>query len=83
MVRALIDRLRSLRSTPHSHTWPFNAREIDVLRLLAEGMSTTEVADNLNYSERTIKNVLHDAITRLNLHNRTHAVAHAIRSGVV
>lgn len=58
-------------------------REVSVLRMLAEGMTTSEVAQRLNYLERTIKSVLHDVITRLGLRNRTQAVAYAIRSGVV
>ncbi|MEW2511162.1 response regulator transcription factor [Streptomyces sp. NPDC046870] len=83
MVRSLIERLQSLRAKPHPQTWPFTPREVDVLRHMAEGMSTAEVADRLNYSERTIKNILHEIVLRLNLRNRTHAVAYAIRSGVV
>lgn len=61
----------------------FNAREVDVLRLLAEGMDTQEVAERLNYSERTVRNIIHGALTRLKLRNRTHAVAYALRSGVM
>ncbi|MFF9488179.1 helix-turn-helix transcriptional regulator [Streptomyces sp. NPDC014676] len=47
--------------------------------MLAEGMTTSEVARRLNHSERTIKSVPHDVITRLGLRNRTQAVAYAIR----
>jgi len=56
-------------------------RERDVLELVAEGQSTREVADSLNYSERTIKTVLQDLTIRLHLRNRTHAVAYALRNG--
>ena len=59
------------------------AREVDVLRLLAEGLSTGEVAGRLDYSERTVKNIIHDMLTRLNLRNRTHAVAYAVRNGAL
>ena len=61
----------------------FYAREVDVLRLLAEGLDTREIAGRLNYSERTVRNIIHGALTRLKLRNRTHAVAHALRSGVL
>ncbi len=58
-----------------------NTRERDVLALVADGMSTREVAKRLCYSERTIKNVLQDITVRLDLRNRTQAVAVAIREG--
>ncbi|MFI7143008.1 LuxR C-terminal-related transcriptional regulator [Streptomyces massasporeus] len=83
LVRALVERLRSLQSSAHPRTSRLSAREVTVLRLLAEGLSTAEVAARLNYSERTIKNVLHHVITRFKLRNRTQAVAYAIRSGAL
>jgi DNA-binding NarL/FixJ family response regulator len=58
-------------------------REIDVLRLLAEGWDTSEIASKLSYSERTVKNVLYALTNRLNLRNRAQAVAYALRSGVI
>lgn len=58
-------------------------RETEVLRLVAEGHDTAEIAEQMCYSERTIKNVLHDLTTRLQLRNRTHAVAYAMREGLI
>lgn len=58
-------------------------REVAVLRLVADGLDTGEVARLLAYSERTVKNVIHDVTTRLNLRNRTHAVAYAVREGLI
>ncbi len=58
-------------------------REIEVLRLLADGHNTAEVARQLVYSERTVKNVLADITRRLSLRNRTHAVAYALRQGLI
>jgi len=58
-------------------------RELDVLRLLAEGHDTGEIANRLAYSERTIKNIIHDLTSRLNLRNRSHAVAFAVKSGLI
>ena len=58
-------------------------REIEVLRLLADGMDTGEIARKLSYSERTIKAVLHDVTSRLQLRSRAHAVAYAVREGLI
>ena len=56
-------------------------RETDVIKLVAEGLDTHEIATKLSYSERTVKNVLHDLMVRLHLRNRAHAVAFAARQG--
>ena len=58
-------------------------REVDVFRLLADGLGTPEIALKLCYSERTVKNIIHGALTRLRLRNRTQAVAFALRSGAL
>ncbi|HEY5786634.1 MAG TPA: response regulator transcription factor [Microlunatus sp.] len=58
-------------------------RETEVLRLVADGLDTSEIASRMSYSERTVKNVLHDLTTRLQLKNRTHAVAYAVREGLI
>ena len=58
-------------------------RETEVLRLVADGLDTSEIASLMCYSERTVKNVLHDLTTRLQLKNRTHAVAYAVREGLI
>lgn len=58
-------------------------REQAVVRLLADGFDTTEIAHRLFYSERTVKNIIHDITSRLELRNRTHAVAYAIREGLI
>ena len=59
------------------------SREVEVLRLVADGCGTSEIARKLAYSERTVKNVLHDITTRLQLRNRSHAVAYALREGLI
>jgi len=58
-------------------------REAAVLRLIAEGCDTAEVGQRLFYSERTVKNIIHDVTSRLELRNRAHAVAYAIREGLI
>ena len=58
-------------------------REQQVLSLIAAGHPTREVAQQLCYSERTVKNVLHDVVTKLNARSRSQAVAHAVREGLI
>jgi DNA-binding NarL/FixJ family response regulator len=58
-------------------------REAQVLRLVADGHDTAEIAGQLCYSQRTVKNILHDLTTRLQLRNRSHAVAYAVREGLI
>ncbi|MEU9976179.1 response regulator transcription factor [Streptomyces sp. NPDC051014] len=85
LLRSLIEELRTLLRDPTGAILPggFEGREVEVLRLLAEGLDTTEIAARLNYSERTIKNIIFAVTRRLNLRNRTHAVAYAMRVGAL
>jgi DNA-binding NarL/FixJ family response regulator len=59
------------------------AREAEVLRLVADGYDTTEIAEQLAYSESTIKGVLAKIMTRLEARNRCHAVAIVVREGLL
>ncbi|MBR8639392.1 response regulator transcription factor [Streptomyces tuirus] len=74
---------RSAAGRPGAPASGMTAREVDVLRLVAEGLDTGEIASKLSYSERTVKNVMHGLTTRLHLRNRAHAVAHALREGYI
>lgn len=58
-------------------------READVLRLVADGLDTDEIADTLSYSSRTVKNILYGITSRFCLRNRSHAVAYALREGLI
>jgi DNA-binding NarL/FixJ family response regulator len=58
-------------------------REGEVLKLVASGLSTQEIAEKLCYSQRTVKSILHDVTNRFQLKNRAHAVAYALREGLI
>ncbi|MEU7580911.1 response regulator transcription factor [Streptomyces sp. NPDC041068] len=86
----LLSRLLAQTSLLYRHTLSdgdqrptlgLSLREVDVIKLVAEGLGTREIADKLAYSERTVKNVLHAMMTRMQLRNRAHAVAYALREG--
>ncbi|WP_370949409.1 response regulator transcription factor [Amycolatopsis sp. cg5] len=59
------------------------AREIDAVRLVAEGFRTSEIAAELACSEATVKAMLRAVMTRLGLTSKTHAVAYAFRAGLI
>jgi DNA-binding NarL/FixJ family response regulator len=70
--------------TPHGLTATgVSPRDLDVLRLIAEGEEPAEIAAKLSYSERTVRYVLYGLMKRMNLHNRAHAVSYAIRTGLI
>ncbi|MEU9057254.1 response regulator transcription factor [Streptomyces sp. NPDC048384] len=58
-------------------------RETKILKLIADGYDTRKIATRLCYSERTVKNVLHDITNRFQLKNRSQAVAYALREGLI
>ncbi len=54
-------------------------RELEVLRLVAEGMSNREIAGELYISENTVKNHVRNILEKLHLHTRMEAVMYAVR----
>lgn len=58
-------------------------RERSVLRMVADGHETAEIAQRLAYSPRTVTTVVHDITHRFRLRNRAHAVAYALRAGLL
>ncbi|KUO05528.1 helix-turn-helix transcriptional regulator [Streptomyces caeruleatus] len=87
MVGWLLEQVRTIQRTvlvPHGlAVGGLLEREVEVLRLLADGLDTVEIAKQLSYSERTIKNIVSGMLTRLNLRNRSHAVAYAMKCGAL
>jgi len=57
-------------------------REIQILRLLAQGATNQEIADDLGISEKTVRNRLSEIFAKLHLNNRTQAALYAIREGL-
>jgi DNA-binding NarL/FixJ family response regulator len=59
------------------------ARELEVLRLVAEGMSNRDVATELTISENTVKNHVRNILEKLHLHSRMEAVMYAVRENLL
>ncbi|MFQ5401306.1 MAG: response regulator [Anaerolineae bacterium] len=64
-------------------TEPLAERDVEILRLLAGGLSNQEIADQLHLSEKTIRNRLSLIFRQLHLKNRTQAALYAMREGLV
>jgi DNA-binding NarL/FixJ family response regulator len=59
------------------------AREIEVLELLAKGMRNKEIAKALSIAEETVRAHIRSIFVKLNVHDRTAALAEALRRGIV
>jgi DNA-binding NarL/FixJ family response regulator len=62
---------------------PLTEREIDVLRLIADGLTTRDVAARLGISPRTVENYKQHMFAKLGVQSRAHAVAVASRLGIL
>ena len=74
-------RVNAHRSQPNAS--PLTAREEEILQLIADGRSTTDVARELFISAKTVKNHLASIYAKLDARDRTQAVISAVRSGIV
>jgi DNA-binding NarL/FixJ family response regulator len=83
LANRLMQQVGAVGSDPASGDAGLTHRELRILRLLADGLSTLEIAREMAYSERTIKQAVHALTTRLQLRNRSHAVAFAVRKGLI
>ena len=82
VVLAQIRALGSERSSHEATPAPLSDRELEVLRLIAQGMDNTQIAASLNISPRTAKNHVSNVLTKLELPNRVQAAIFALRSGL-
>jgi ATP/maltotriose-dependent transcriptional regulator MalT len=83
-VRALMDQAFGEPGTARSaRPGRLSAREVDVLRLLADGLSNPQIAKRLVVSEFTVKRHVANILTKLDLPTRAAAAAHAAREGWV
>jgi len=61
---------------------PLTARELAVLRLVAQGLTNPEIADRLTISEWTVRTHIRNILGKLHLANRTQAALYALREGL-
>ena len=61
---------------------PLTAREVEILKLVAQGLSNQEIAEKLVISERTVRTHVTNILSKLHLANRTQATLYALREGL-
>jgi DNA-binding NarL/FixJ family response regulator len=86
ITRRLIGEFARLRPRPRQHDGRLRAltpRETEVLCLIAEGLSNTEIAGRLTVSEETVRTHVSRVLSKLALRDRTQAVVAAYESGLV
>jgi DNA-binding NarL/FixJ family response regulator len=85
IATGLLERLRDLAGDDDGadHRTELTERELEVLRLVAQGLDNVEIADTLVISPQTAKNHVSNILAKLQLENRIQAAVHAVRRGLV
>jgi DNA-binding NarL/FixJ family response regulator len=86
ITRRLISELARLRPRPTARQGSqtkLTPRETEVLRMVAEGQSNTEIAERLTISDETVKTHVSRILLKLELHDRVQAVVYAYETGLV
>jgi NarL family two-component system response regulator LiaR len=73
---------RELKQPAEQQSPALTEREIEVLRLMARGLTNQAIADRLNISEWTVRTHVRNILEKLALANRTEAVLYALREGI-
>src|SRR5258707_1177089 len=73
----------SLSAEGNNSLTELSEKEIDILRCVAMGLSNKEIAEQLAYSEKTVKNYLSIIFQKLNIRDRTQAAIFAFRHGLI
>ncbi len=81
VARLLVEELGQPSELPPTEE-PLTEREVDVLQLVAQGMSNQEIAEALVVGERTVSTHVSNILDKLHLANRTQATLYALRKGL-
>ncbi len=81
--KPLIRHLAGARYQTEKPSAALSSREIEVLTLLAEGLSTKSLAQKLNISHFTARNHIQNILVKLDLHSKAQAVSYAFKKGIL
>lgn len=82
-VKARIEKMKTRSSGDSCNSKPLSIREVEVLRLVAQGMSAKDVAKQLQISVKTVDRHKSNIMQKLNMHNQVELTRFAIRGGLV
>ncbi len=83
MATKLLDEFVQMSRSPAPATAQLTARELQVLRLVAKGLSNREIAEELFISENTVKNHIRNMLEKLQMKSRMEAAMYAVRSNLL
>ncbi|MCF6093398.1 response regulator transcription factor [Microaerobacter geothermalis] len=80
-LRRLSEKEQVMEGTSDGIDYLLSPRELEVLQLMAEGMSNRSIGEKLFISEKTVKNHVSSILAKMEVQDRTHAVVTAIKKG--
>jgi DNA-binding NarL/FixJ family response regulator len=80
LIEAYLERART-DGAPHDD--PLTAREQEIVKLIAEGYSSKDIADALVISEKTVERHRANILEKLGMHDRVELTRYAIRRGLI
>jgi len=83
VAERVLENIRGVDSEEPALFTELTDRELDVLRLIAKGMTNSQIAENLVISENTVKGHVSNILSKLHLADRTQVAVYAWQSGIV
>jgi NarL family two-component system response regulator LiaR len=82
VARMLVQEIRQPPALPPTED-PLTPREMETLRLVAQGLNNREIAERLVIGQGTVRNYVSNILSKLHLANRVQAALYAVREGII